>query len=222
MMSRGRAGGHPVGSRSGRSGAAPGRTAGARGETAARVRSQRVGTEAARRDRLRAIIEPVIAGAGCDLEDLALSRAGRRHLLRVTIDADGGVSLDDVATVSRAVSAALDAAEEAGEPLFDGEYSLEVGSPGVDRPLRLPRHWQRSVGRLVRVAHRTADGERQLTGRVVEATAHAVVLDIAGERVACGYEALGPGRVQVEFQRLDEVADGDLEEIADDEEGDQR
>ncbi|HEX5740040.1 MAG TPA: ribosome maturation factor RimP [Pilimelia sp.] len=189
------------------------------------MRTQRAaGAEAARKERVRAVVEPVVTAAGFDLEDLALSRAGRRHLLRVTVDADGGVSLDDVADVSRAVSAALDAAEEAGAPLFEGEYSLEVGSPGVDRPLRLPRHWRRNVGRLVRVTHRGDAGERQLTGRVVEAGDEAVVLDVDGQRCECAYDSLGPGRVQVEFQRMDEVSDDDLEQIApdDDEEGDQR
>ncbi|GGK27838.1 hypothetical protein GCM10010124_20500 [Pilimelia terevasa] len=224
-MSRGRAGGRPAESRSGRSGAAPGRAAGVRGEAAARVRTQHGGgSEATRRDRVRAVVEPVVVAAGCDLEDLTLSRAGRRSVLRVVVDADGGVSLDDVAEVSRAVSQALDAAEEAGSPLFDGEYSLEVGSPGTDRPLRLPRHWRRSVGRLVKVTRRTDDGDTALTGRVVAADDAAVVLDVDGEHQSCAYDHLGPGRVQVEFQRMDEIADEDLDQIAadEDEEGDLR
>src|SRR5262245_19391811 len=65
------------------------------------------------RDRVAAVVQPVVADAGYDLEDLAVSRAGRRHVVRVTIDGDRGVSLDGIADVSRAVSAALDAAEEA-------------------------------------------------------------------------------------------------------------
>ncbi|GAA2513680.1 ribosome maturation factor RimP [Pilimelia columellifera subsp. columellifera] len=180
--------------------------------------------EAVRRDRVRAIVEPVVVAAGYDLEDLAMSRAGRRHLLRLTIDADGGITLDAVAVVSRAVSAALDAAEESGGVLFDGEYSLEVGSPGVDRPLRLPRHWGRNVGRLVRVQVRAEDAERRLTGRVVAADDEGVCLDVDGDEQSFGYERLGPGRVQIEFNRLDEVTDDDLDEIApdEDEESDQR
>jgi len=219
-MSRGRSGGRPQG----RSGAAPGRTAAPRGEAAARVRTSRTGGSEAR-DRIRAVVEPIVTKAGYDLEDLLLSRAGRRYLLRLSIDADGGVNLDAVAEVSRAVSAALDEAEEAGEVLFDGEYSLEVGSPGVDRPLKLPRHWRRNVGRLVRVQLR-AEGaaEKFLTGRVVSATEENVVLDVDGETHELAFDRLGPGRVQIEFSRLDEIADDDLDEIApdDDEEGDQR
>ena len=68
--------------------------------------------------------------------------------------------------MSRAVSAALDAAEEAGDAVVPGEYVLEVSSPGVDRPLTEPRHWRRNVGRLVAV---TVTGEGQVTGRVVAA-----------------------------------------------------
>ena len=103
---------------------------------------------AAHRARLRAVITPVVEEAGYDLEDLAVSRAGRRHLLRIVVDADGGVSLDGVADLSRDVSAALDRAEESGGAFTAGEYVLEVGSPGVDRPLTLPRHWRRNIGRL--------------------------------------------------------------------------
>ncbi|MBB5828074.1 ribosome maturation factor RimP [Micromonospora carbonacea subsp. aurantiaca] len=184
---------------------------------------------AARRARLRAVIEPVVNGAGYDLEDVSVSRAGRRHVVRVIVDADGGISLDAVADVSRAVSAALDAAEESGGDILAGEYQLEVSSPGVDRPLTLPRHWRRNVGRLVKVTVRAAlpgqraeqpAGDRQVTGRVVEADDERVVLETDSGRAEFGHAELGPGRVQVEFHRLDEVADDELDEIADDGSGD--
>ncbi len=184
---------------------------------------------AARRARLRAVIEPVVNGAGYDLEDVSVSRAGRRHVVRVIVDADGGISLDAVADVSRAVSAALDAAEESGGDILAGEYQLEVSSPGVDRPLTLPRHWRRNVGRLVKVTVRAAlpgqraeqpAGDRQVTGRVVEADDERVVLETDSGRAEFGHAELGPGRVQVEFHRLDEVADDELDEVADDGSGD--
>lgn len=171
----------------------------------------RRGNLSAPRTKLRAVVEPVVAAAGYDLEDLSVSRAGRRHVVRVIVDGDGGVSLDAVAEVSRALSAALDAAEESTGELLAGEYQLEVSSPGVDRPLTLPRHWRRNVGRLVKV---TAD-DRQITGRIVSAEADRVVLDVDGSRGEWTYAQLGPGRVQVEFNRLDEVADEDLHEIDD-------
>jgi ribosome maturation factor RimP len=152
---------------------------------------------AAARARLRAVIEPVVAEAGYDLEDITLSRAGRRHLLRVLVDADGGITLDDIAAVSREISAALDAAEEAGGEVLAGEYQLEVGSPGVDRPLTAPRHWRRNVGRLVTVGGRT--------GRVLAADDEGIVLDVDGTSHELAYADLGKGLVQIEFKRLDEA-----------------
>lgn len=179
--------------------------------------------QAVRRERVRQVVEPVVNAAGCDLEDVMLSRAGRRHLLRVVIDADGGVSLDEVAEVSRAVSRALDAAEEVAGELFAGEYALEVGSPGVDRPLKLPRHWRRNVGRLVLVQVRPAPetvagdagagGAGTVTGRVTAADETDVVLDVDGEHRRVPYDRLGPGRVQIEFSRLDEADDADLDDV---------
>lgn len=164
----------------------------------------------ARKARLREVIEPVVTAAGYDLEDLSVSRAGRRHVVRVIVDADGGINLDAVADVSRAVSAALDAAEEAGGDIVAGEYQLEVSSPGVDRPLTLPRHWRRNAGRLVKVTVRGPEGDRQVTGRIAAADDERVTLETDAGRAEHPYAELGPGRVQVEFHRLDEVSDEDL------------
>ncbi len=172
---------------------------------------------AAHRARLRALITPVVEKAGYDLEDLVVSRAGRRYLLRVVVDADGGVSLDGVADLSRDIAAALDEHEEAGGSFTPGEYVLEVGSPGVDRPLTQPRQWRRNIGRLVAV---TA-ADHRLTGRVTAADDQGVTLDVDGESQAFGYPELGPGRVQIEFGRLDELGDDetdDFEEREEDEE----
>jgi ribosome maturation factor RimP len=146
----------------------------------------------------------VVGGEGYDLEELTVSRAGRRYLVRVIVDADGGVSLDAIADISRAVSAALDVAEAASGELVAGEYQLEVSSPGVDRPLTQPRHWRRNRGRLVKVAV----GSHQLTARVLDADDTGVVFDADPARLV-PYAELGPGRVQVEFHRLDEPAGED-------------
>ncbi len=162
---------------------------------------------AAARARVTAVIEPVVSAAGYDLEDVSLSRAGRRHVVRVLVDADGGINLDDVAVVSREISDALDAAEESGGEVLAGEYQLEVSSPGVDRPLTLPRHWRRNVGRLV-----TVNG---LTGRVTAADDEGIVLDDREIR----YADLGPGKVQIEFKRLDE-AEFDTDELDDEDDDD--
>jgi len=143
-------------------------------------------------DRIADVIGPVIAAAGMDLESVRVSAAGRRRLLRVVVDSDRGVSLDDAAAISRKLSAALEAAPVMG----DFPYTLEVSSPGVDRPLTDPRHWRRAVGRLVQV---TAADAGPISGRVLAADADGVTLDVAGDHRRFGYAALGPGAIQVEF-----------------------
>ena len=205
----------------GRGGARPAhRSGGGRGRQAAEETRQpaapRIDLVAAT-SRVRAVIEPVVVTAGFDLEDVKLSRAGRRHVVRVLVDADGGISLDDVAVVSREISLALDTAEEAQGEVLAGEYQLEVGSPGVDRPLTLPRHWRRNVSRLVTV---TVAG-KSLTGRVTAADEAGITFDVDGKSRAIPYADLGPGKVQIEFKRLDEAVFPDEPEAGDEDEDDE-
>jgi len=161
----------------------------------------------ARLDALERLAEPVVRAAGMDLEAVQLSPAGRRWLLRIVVDASGGVGLDDMALVSQALSAELDVAGTMAET----PYTLEVTSPGVDRPLTQPRHWRRAVGRMVSVPLTGgSDGDRHrnsrtalrtVSGRVIAADDDRVVLDIEGEQRGFGFAELGPGKVQVEFRR---------------------
>ena len=148
-------------------------------------------------DRIAAVIQPVVAAAGMDLESVRVTAAGRRRLLRVVVDSDRGVSLDDAAAVSRELSAALDAAAVMG----DFPYTLEVSSPGVDRPLTDRRHWRRAVGRLVQVTVTDATGSGSMVGRITDADADGVTLDVEGDPKTrrLPYAALGPGAIQVEF-----------------------
>ncbi len=152
---------------------------------------------AIQRDRLAALIGPAVEAAGYDLENVTVSQAGRRSLVRVVVDADRGVTLDDVAGVSRLVSTVLD-----GDEGITGQspYVLEVTSPGVDRPLTQPRHWRRATGRLVSVP---VAEQGTITGRVVSADQDGVVLAVAGAECMFGYPQLGRGVVQVEFNRPD-------------------
>ncbi len=145
------------------------------------------------RDRLVELLEPVVAGAGFDLEDLTVRGAGKTRLLRVVVDRDGGVTLDDTSELSRAVSAALDRSD----PMGAGPYTLEVTSPGVDRPLTERRHWHRAADRLVRVPLR---GGGELFGRVLSADDSGVHFDVGGTRHTRGYDELGRGKVQGEFR----------------------
>jgi ribosome maturation factor RimP len=157
---------------------------------------------------LLAAITPVVAAAGYDLEDLTVVQAGRRSLVRVVVDGDQGISLDNIAAVSREISAALDDGP-ADATVGRQPYTLEVTSPGVDRPLTLPRHWQRNVGRLVTTTVQ-ADA---INARVVAADAEGVSLDVDGRQVQCPYAELGAGRVQIEFTRPagSDSTDGDTD-----------
>jgi ribosome maturation factor RimP len=148
------------------------------------------------RQRVHDALAPVVSAAGYDLEDVSVTTAGRRSVVRVVVDRDGGVDLDAVAEVSRSVSEVLDGADVMGT----APYVLEVTSPGVDRPLTEPRHWRRATGRLVRV--HVPDGG-QLTGRVAGGDDDTIRLDVDGDVRTFAYTDLGPGHVQVEFSRED-------------------
>jgi ribosome maturation factor RimP len=158
--------------------------------------------------RLAGLIQSALSAAGMDLESARVSVAGKRRLLRVVVDADGGVSLDDAAEVSREISALLDAADAMG----DVPYTLEVSSPGVDRPLTEPKHWRRAARRLVKVK---VTGEGTVEGRILAADDDGVTLDVAGARRRLAYAALGPGRIQIEFGPLPDADEGDLGDLAD-------
>jgi ribosome maturation factor RimP len=145
--------------------------------------------------RIADVIRPVIAAAGMDLESVRVTAAGRRRLLRVVVDSDRGVSLDDAAAISRELSTALDTVAVMG----DFPYTLEVSSPGVDRPLTDQRHWRRAVGRLVQVTVSDSGGARPVSGRVAAADADGVTLDVEGARRRFPYAVLGSGTIQVEF-----------------------
>jgi len=166
--------------------------------------------------KLAGLIEPVVVATGLDLESVRMKMAGKRRQLIITVDSDGGVSHDDLDRVSRDISALLDASNVLGET----PYTLEVSSPGVDRPLTEPKHWRRARGRLVRVK---VTGEGSVEGRLLAADADGVTLDTVlngrpgGER-RFSYPDLGAGSVQVEFGRipdaeLDDFSDPELDDV---------
>jgi ribosome maturation factor RimP len=164
--------------------------------------------DTARAEKVAGVLRPVVTPL--ELESVELRTVGRRLVLRVLVDSDHGVTLDEVAVASRAVSDALDASDVLG----DEPYTLEVSSPGVDRPLTEPRHWRRSVSRLVAVTLR--DG-REVTGRVLSATDSEVELEVNTKgrisRTTVALADVAKAVVQVEFSR---VAEADLADDADD------
>jgi len=161
--------------------------------------------------RLRELVTPAVRDDGYDLEDLTVTAAGKRSVVRVVVDKDGGVTLDDIADVSRTVSDVLDRLDETDPDLLAATYVLEVSSPGVDRPLTEPRHWRRNVKRLVTATLREG---APVTGRVRAADDDGVVLDVAGTERRLAYADVVRGSVQVEFGHKDALDDADEEEDA--------
>ncbi len=151
-----------------------------------------------KQDQIAGVLTPILAQFDLELEALEVIPAGKRRLLRVVVDGDGpegtGPLLDDIAAASRALSVALDESDATGV----SAYTLEVSSRGVSRPLELPRHWRRNVGRLVEVS--TTAGEK-LTGRIVSSTDETVQLDVSGQTRQLALAEVTKALVQVELNR---------------------
>jgi ribosome maturation factor RimP len=159
----------------------------------------------ATRDQIEAELGDPLRALGLDIEAVEITPAGKRRILRIAVDKDGGVTLDEVAEATREVNRVLDESDVMGEQ----PYTLEVTSRGVDRPLTLPRHWRRNAGRLVKVTF--TDGT-SATGRVLESSGEQVVLEVSGNKREIGYADVKKALVQVEFNRPAK-GDSDDEEV---------
>lgn len=149
------------------------------------------------RDRLAAELVAPLQALGLDLEGVDLSAAGKRRVLRVAVDQDGGVTMDEIAEATREVSRVLDEGDLMGERA----YTLEVSSRGVDRPLTLPRHWRRNVTRLVTVS---LVGEDEVTGRLLAADEEGADLDVGGSPRRIVFADVAKAKVQIEFTKHEE------------------
>ncbi|MDO8107358.1 ribosome maturation factor RimP [Isoptericola sp. b441] len=154
-------------------------------------------------ERVRAAVEPAVAGVGLLLEDVVVTRAGRRSVVRVVVDlpdGPGGVDSDRLADVSRAVSSAMDVADPVAGP-----YLLEVSTPGTDRPLTEGRHFRRAVGHLVRLT--LVDGATR-HGRLVAAGSELTLEAADGSTASVPADQVVRGVVEVELSRsADEEGD---------------
>lgn len=127
-------------------------------------------------DELRALIEPTVERLGYELTDLEARLSGGGGVLRLFIDQESGVGLADCEKVSRAISALLDV-----EDPIPGHYDLEVSSPGLDRRLTKPVHFQRFTGETIKVQMRfPIEGRRRFRGRLVASDDSNIVLEVDG------------------------------------------
>ncbi|GAA0428364.1 ribosome maturation factor RimP [Streptomyces luteireticuli] len=151
-------------------------------------------------ERLRELLAPLVDARELDLEEVEVTPAGKRRVLRVVVDSDEGVQLDECAELSREISAKLDEADVMG----GAPYVLEVTSPGADRPLTQHRHYVRATGRLIK-AQLTEGGE--LVARIVAVDDEGLDLEVpgvkgrkpTGRRLA--FADIAKARVEIEFNR---------------------
>lgn len=128
------------------------------------------------------VAEPYLAAEHLELDDLELAGAGKGRFLRVVVDGDD-LNVDRLADVSRGLSRILD-----HETDLDGSYQLEVSSPGLERNLKRPGHYQKSVGREVRAKIKTSEQNKTLTGVIAAADESAFTVDLGEEKVVIPYQ----------------------------------
>lgn len=147
------------------------------------------------KDNVRRIIEPVINSLGIELDYIEFGRMRRKGLLRVFIDREGGITIDDCELVSREIEAVLDV-----EDPIPYSYVLEVSSPGLDRPLKSIKDFKRYTGRTVRVVtHDPIDKQTFFVGKLVEAGDDDIGLLLPGDKkAAIRYDNISKARLEVE------------------------
>jgi ribosome maturation factor RimP len=146
-------------------------------------------------DAVAAAIEPVLAARGLELVDVEIKGAGRARTLRVVVDREGGVDLDGLTAASEVVSPLLD---ELGDDGVAGPYTLEVTSPGLERPLRRPDHFRRAVGEAVVVKTAEPDPHRH-RGVLTAAGESGIDLMVDGMPVHVSYDVIRDARTTFEW-----------------------
>ncbi len=146
-------------------------------------------------NNLTELLTPAVTQAGFVLEEVTVTPVGKRRLVAVVVDCeDRNPSLDEVTVVSKEVSAILDNYTQMGEMPF----TLEVTTPGIDRPLTQGRHWKKNVGRLVKITPKT--GEKYI-GRIASVNDNAVTIEIKGKESEISFAEISRAQIEVEFNR---------------------
>jgi ribosome maturation factor RimP len=139
-------------------------------------------------DRLWDLIEPYVAAEGVELDDIEVLGGGQ--IVRVTLDSPETVGVDHIAELSRGIGRLLDA-----EDPIKGSYTLEVSSPGLERKLTRPRHYEKSIGREVKIkTFADIDGTKNHNGTLVSADENSLVLDVDGTEQKITYADISSAR----------------------------
>jgi ribosome maturation factor RimP len=138
---------------------------------------------------IMAVIEPIIRATGNYLEDLTIQSAGKRRMITIIVDGDSHLNLDQVTVITKEISEVIENLQTLG----DIPFTLEVTSPGIDRPLTLPRHWRKNLGRLVSIS--LLDGS-EVKGRIGEATEVDAIIDES----KISYSDIKKAVLEVEFK----------------------
>ncbi len=150
-------------------------------------------------DELNRLIRPAVEALGFEFVGLEYVSNPKNRLIRVYIDREpDGIGVEDCAEVSGEISALLDV-----EDPVSGQYSLEVSSPGIERPLFEPEHYRRCIGEEVLVhLHAPIDRRRKFRGRVVDADDSKLVLDVDGDSVELAFEQIRRGNLKPDMDAL--------------------
>ena len=150
---------------------------------------------ASKQEQLHALIAPVAASLGCELWGLEYLTQGRYTTLRIYIDREGGVMLEDCEKISRQVSSVMDV-----EDPIDGEYTLEVSSPGMDRPLYTLDQYARYIGEQINVRLRLArDGRRKFKGTIMAVEGDEVRIGVDDKEYVLHLDALDKANIVPRF-----------------------
>jgi ribosome maturation factor RimP len=140
-------------------------------------------------EEISAAIRPIIEASGNYLEELTITSAGKIKILTVIVDSDSHLNLDQITAVTKEISEVIETLEELG----DSAFTLEVTSPGIDRPLTKPRHWRKNFDRLVKI---TMTSGQDIQGRIGEATETTVL--VGDQKVS--FEDIKRAVLEIEFK----------------------
>ncbi len=153
------------------------------------------------KDKISELVTPAVSDQGFYLEDVHVATPGSHRIVTCIVDGDASLNLDQVTTVSRVISELLDEAAFMGETPF----TLEVTSPGVDRPLTQPRHFAKNIDRLLKIIKN--DGS-EVTGRILSNTDHDVTLTVTVKKETIeqtvSLSEIKRAVVEIEFNRKDD------------------